>query len=153
MIPPPLERARAGFGREREITRRLRHGRAVYVRAWGSSMTPALRPGERLRIAPVHAAAVRVSDIVLVEAAAGPRIHRVIALAGSRITTQGDAMPRPDPPAPAAAVLGRVCANLDAAPNRGWQGPPSRARRWFYSGRGVVWWNRLRRLRAGVVAR
>ena len=116
---------------ERELIRRLAAGRVVYVRAWGTSMLPAIRPGERLRVEPRRGEPARVDEVVLVAAGGGVRIHRVTAVTGEGgVVTRGDALRRPDPAVAAAAVLGRVSANLQAGPGRRWQRAPGRLGRW-----------------------
>lgn len=62
----------------------LRDGTAVRFAARGRSMTPFVRDGDVVTIAPVHASQLRTGDLVLYRAQGGGLIlHRMVALARS----------------------------------------------------------------------
>jgi signal peptidase I len=82
------------------------------VSALGSSMVPAIYPGDVLTIRRQGADAAECGDIVL--SARGNRffVHRVLRKSefaeGVRLLTRGDALAEPDPPIAAGELLGRV---------------------------------------------
>lgn len=75
----------------------------------GSSMSPALRTGDRVVIAAAEPGALSPGEIVLI-GGERPRVHRVVRvdLDAGRIVTRGDTLAQDDPPAPLADVVGRV---------------------------------------------
>lgn len=89
----------------------LGEGLDVAFVARGTSMLPAIRPGDRLRVRRLEAP-VRRGDIVLARSEAGLTAHRVrrIAVDGARtiVVTRGDRHEGDDPPLEATAILGRV---------------------------------------------
>jgi phage repressor protein C with HTH and peptisase S24 domain len=89
----------------------LGEGLDVAFVAKGTSMLPAIRPGDRLRVRRLDAP-VRRGDIVLARSEAGLTAHRVkrIAADGARtvVVTRGDWHAVEDPPVEPAAILGRV---------------------------------------------
>lgn len=90
----------------------LRSGSIVRLRALGTSMLPALWPGDLLTIDPVPLGAVCVGDIVLCMRNGRFVIHRLRQVGGmsgaADWITQGDAVPNADPAVSAEAILGRV---------------------------------------------
>jgi signal peptidase len=89
------------------------HG-IVTVKAWGTSMLPALWPGDLLTIQAAAPDEVVTGEIVLVVRDNRFFVHRLIEKrqGGNRCSwiTRGDAMPQNDPPAVSSEVLGRVTA-------------------------------------------
>lgn len=82
----------------------LAAGRDLTTQVSGHSMWPFLRDGQRVRI--VRAERIQLGDVVLV---AQPLVlHRVIAIAGDRLTLKGDARPRADGAVDRAQVIGRL---------------------------------------------
>lgn len=91
----------------------LTDGIAVRFRAGGRSMSPAVRDGEMVVVAPVEPARVGVGEVVYCRAQRGPLAHRVVAIearpdGSRRFTLCGDASPAPDRPLDARAVRGKV---------------------------------------------
>jgi len=91
-------------------------GRSAEIPVRGNSMRPMLRDGDRVRLAPVTDAGVRLGDVVLRVEPAGPIIHRVVgrwpSQDGWRILTKGDGARRLDPPLPPGGLVGRVIARV-----------------------------------------
>jgi signal peptidase I len=90
----------------------LRRRGAVRLRAWGTSMLPALWPGDLLTIQSRDYDEVVPGDIVLVMRDNRFFVHRLIERrkVGDRCAwiTRGDAMPQNDPPAAEFELMGRV---------------------------------------------
>jgi hypothetical protein len=80
----------------------------VRLRAVGTSMLPALWPGDEVRVQRVLPAEVAPGDIVMFYRQQRMYLHRVQEIRGPELSTQGDSLPYPDHPLPAAEVLGRV---------------------------------------------
>jgi hypothetical protein len=82
------------------------------IRAHGTSMLPAILPGDLLQVRRCRVGEVAIGDVVLF--ALGDRLlaHRVVGISHDRraVVTRGDNHRHDDPPAPAGAVLGRVVA-------------------------------------------
>jgi len=91
----------AGMAREH-----LASGRALVIDVQGHSMWPFLRDRQRVRILP--ATTLALGDVVLFEAPRRLVLHRVIGLAGDRLTTKGDARPAPDGVIDRSQVIGRL---------------------------------------------
>jgi hypothetical protein len=87
------------------------HG-AVQLKAWGTSMLPAVWPGDLLTIQGVVHDEVVPGDIVLVLRDKRFFVHRLVEKQPGQdcdsLITRGDAMPDNDPPAAASELLGRV---------------------------------------------
>jgi signal peptidase len=87
----------------------------------GSSMAPALNPGDIVIVQPVEPESIQVGDIIRVVREDTPILHRVIEIrdeGGSReFTTQGDANNVPDQPVRADQIDGRVVLVI---PKIGW---------------------------------
>jgi hypothetical protein len=93
----------------------LDDGIAVRFRAGGRSMSPAVRDGEVVVVAPVDPARVGIGEVVYCRTIRGPLAHRVIAIdpqpdGSRRFTLCGDAAPDRDRPVDARAVRGKVVA-------------------------------------------
>jgi hypothetical protein len=82
--------------------------------AQGTSMIPALWPGDTLLVRQADVEQVSPGDILLCRWAGGLRIHRLLAKVGrsgaTLLVTRGDALSGKDPPVPASDLLGRVSA-------------------------------------------
>jgi len=78
-------------------------------RANGTSMLPALRPGDELEIV-APASDLELGDIVLWRRSGRLFVHRVVAIDADHVRTQGDALLHADPLVPAAEVLGRLAS-------------------------------------------
>jgi len=82
------------------------------MRATGTSMVPAVQPGDILSIQRANTSEISPGEIVLF--ARGGRLfaHRVLSTAGSSaqpcLITRGDRLPQNDPPVFASHLLGRV---------------------------------------------
>jgi signal peptidase len=90
----------------------LRQGGTIALKAWGTSMLPALWPGDVLTIVGALSTEIVPGDIVLVLRNDRIFAHRLLGRhkdASLRAwITKGDAMSDNDPPAPESALLGRV---------------------------------------------
>jgi len=82
------------------------------VAVTGSSMLPAIWPGDVVKVRHCDSAELRVGQIVLALGDGKLVAHRIRSIAGDRIVTQGDSMPQRDPPFAAAEILGQVVAIL-----------------------------------------
>lgn len=90
----------------------LREFSEVRFVAHGTSMLPAIYPGDGLTVKSFGAEAPRCGDIVLCRRAGEFRVHRIVAILEQRPATlyvlRGDALTDDDPPVPACELLGRV---------------------------------------------
>jgi hypothetical protein len=90
----------------------LRSSGKLRLRVTGWSMLPSIWPGDTLLIESASANQVFDGEIVLFGRDRRLFVHRVVAglraADNSHIITQGDGMPRPDPPVANSALLGRV---------------------------------------------
>jgi hypothetical protein len=79
-------------------------------RGLGTSMWPALRPGDEALFAPIaHERGPRVGDVLLFRAGDRLVAHRLLGtLADGQLRLRGDFVGTEDPPVPAGAVLGRL---------------------------------------------
>jgi hypothetical protein len=93
-------------GRGALIAELLRGGGSAEFTAFGSSMTPAICPGDKITVAPCDASRAEVGDVVIFERQSQLVAHRVISLIP--LTTQGDALTLPDANIEPTALLGRV---------------------------------------------
>ena len=84
-------------------------GGAMWIRAYGGSMAPAIPHGARIHLVPLGERGPQRGEVV-VAAANGVLVHRVVATWRDRVLLQGDAMARSDRPVPRAALLARVDA-------------------------------------------
>ena len=93
----------------------LSRGHHVRFRAVGASMSPAIRDGARITVAPLGQLPVRIGDIVLYRHGEGALVHRVVALRSRSgravaLVPRGDAADLSDAPITPDRVLGRVVA-------------------------------------------
>jgi hypothetical protein len=94
------------------ISATLRAGHVVRFRALGSSMVPALWPGDVLVAKPLDGAPPAIGDITLTMSDRGLIVHRLVEQrlrdGETLIVTRGDALATCDPATPASAVVGVV---------------------------------------------
>ncbi len=87
------------------------HGE-VRVEVTGSSMLPAVRPGDRLVVRRREFSEVQAGQIVLYSRGGGLVAHRVVSRVaspeGERLVTRGDSLLRDDSPVQASEVVGAV---------------------------------------------
>ncbi|MEW6532975.1 MAG: S26 family signal peptidase [Thermodesulfobacteriota bacterium] len=132
----------------------LGKGRQFRLCARGASMTPFIRDGDRLTIAPLSARPPRVGDVVAFsvpgEYGSGLVIHRVVWNRGTTFVIQGDANGSLAAIIPSEHVLGRVVkAERNGARVRLGLGPEGRLIAWLSRTRLLwrsVWvlWGRAR---------
>lgn len=88
----------------------LGRGRILRFKAKGGSMSPFIRNGDVLEVAPFKGK-INLGDIILYHSSCGsPVIHRVIQRRKESIITKGDSVPGSDQPMLFKQVLGRVVA-------------------------------------------
>ena len=102
-------------GRGALIAELLRGGESAEFTAFGTSMTPAICPGDMITVTPLDADRAEVGDVVVFERHSQLVAHRVISLAP--LKTQGDALTLPDENIEPTALIGRV-ARVGHAPRR-----------------------------------
>ncbi len=78
------------------------------LRVTGWSMLPSIWPGDTLELERANCCQLSPGDIVLFRRNSGLCVHRVFAVCGNAVLTQGDAMRQPDPLVPEHDLLGRV---------------------------------------------
>jgi SOS-response transcriptional repressor LexA len=78
------------------------------LRVQGASMLPAIRPGSYVKIRQAALNEVQPGHIVLVRAARGFRLHRLVEIRAGWLITKGDNHTENDPPEPLEHFLG-VC--------------------------------------------
>jgi signal peptidase I len=88
-----------------EVVRRFGTAR---VRVTGSSMLPAIRPGDTVWFRRCDADAARVGDVILFVRDGRLFAHRVTRRVGHCLVTQGDGLPAPDGPVSPGEVVGRA---------------------------------------------
>lgn len=76
----------------------------VWQRVSGQSMSPALRDGDEVLLAPVGDAPLAAGEVVVARWDGRIVIHRVVAVHGGQVVTRGDACRRDDRP----VVTGRI---------------------------------------------
>jgi len=76
------------------------------LRVVGSSMLPAIWPGDVLTIRRCPMSAVRCGDVAVFVRDDRVFVHRVIAHHDSHLVTQGDSLPSPDAPVTQAELVG-----------------------------------------------
>lgn len=86
----------------------LKQGLSVRFQARGASMSPAIRDGEIVRVAPVIVSELRTDDIVLAKTNYGFRLHRIVLADHARdvFVTRGDCGRENDPQLTGAQILG-----------------------------------------------
>ena len=86
----------------------LRRFGELRLRVSGSSMLPALWPGDLLVIRRAPLAELSRGDLVLFLRQGRFFVHRVLEVSASGLLTRGDALAAPDPPVSPQELLGRV---------------------------------------------
>ena len=81
-------------------------------RALGSSMLPAIAPGDLLVFRKAAADELALGQIVLVRRDAALVAHRLVSCNGDHLITMGDALPSPDAPVHPSQVLGVLEAHV-----------------------------------------
>jgi phage repressor protein C with HTH and peptisase S24 domain len=89
------------------VERLLRAGRPVELELRGDSMTPSVRDGDLLTVAPLGDGRIQRGDVVLARIGGRLVAHRVVLVDGANAQLRGDASPRVDA-VPVDALLGRV---------------------------------------------
>jgi len=80
----------------------------VHLKVAGSSMLPALWPGDMLSVRPCAASELEPGSIIVFRQHGRLVVHRLIHRSGDRLLTQGDARPRPDGQIRTSDIVGRV---------------------------------------------
>ncbi|HXD89997.1 MAG TPA: S24/S26 family peptidase [Candidatus Binataceae bacterium] len=86
----------------------LRAGHSVTIRAQGTSMVPAIWPGDRLTIRPINEAVPAIGEVALTLWEGGLRAHRVIGRIADSVITQGDALGSADAATAHSEILGTI---------------------------------------------
>lgn len=86
----------------------LRAFGSLRLQVAGSSMLPAVRPGDVLTVRRQESPRVAAGDIVLFARQSRLFAHRVLRHSGAMLITRGDALPAQDPPVSSAELLGVV---------------------------------------------
>ncbi len=111
----PLEACRLKLAKE--VLERF--GR-VRVRMQGTSMLPAIWPGDTVDIVRTEITSLRHGDVVFFESGDRFFCHRIRAIeltpAGRRIRTRGDHLTHDDAAVPATAVLGKLTPEVHPRP-------------------------------------
>jgi hypothetical protein len=93
-------------------------GRCGEIPIRGTSMSPTLLPGDRLRVIRATVDDVRVGDLVVWVGQAGPIAHRLVGWWKTRgewqLLTKGDGALRLDPPVPGRCLVARAVARVRA---------------------------------------
>jgi hypothetical protein len=111
--PANTSRGRSGELFSATVDSLIDAGLSVRFRARGNSMSPAIRDGEYLIVAPIDATQVAVGDILFCEMRRGPIAHRVCAIErrsdrSAQFKLYGDASLDGDLPVAAGQLRGRV---------------------------------------------
>lgn len=88
----------------------VRAGQTVKLRAFGHSMTPAIRSGEVLVVEAAPPEALVIGDVVLARDGRHLLAHRIARIAAGRVLLRDDQTGRDDGWFDASRVLGRVTA-------------------------------------------
>jgi signal peptidase I len=92
----------------------LRQGHSVELSAYGRSMIPYLRPGQKVQLAPVDMSQIVRGDLVAFHKADYLVVHRVHAVLSEnesiQLLTKGDSNLNPDAPVDAQNYLAKVIA-------------------------------------------
>ena len=105
------------------------------LRLGGTSMLPALRPGDVVEFHSLAASDAMVGDVVLFRREGGLVAHRVVAAAADGLITQGASLDAPDPVVAYADVLGRGVLLTRRGRAVAWgnpRGKRSRLARWCF---------------------
>lgn len=92
------------------VSRLLHEEQEVELRIKGSSMSPFLRSGDVVVLAPLGGRSPGTGDVVAVRRSTGVLVHRVVGRRGASLLTLGDAVGRLDVPAAPEDVVGRAVA-------------------------------------------
>lgn len=88
---------------------RLTRGETAWVEVQGASMSPLLRSGDRVRVAPDRCSALQPGVIVLAVSGTGQfMVHRVVSHSDTLVILRGDACPAADPAMTRSQILGIV---------------------------------------------
>jgi len=82
----------------------------VRLKVWGSSMLPAIWPGDVVTARRSDIGDLKPGDLVLYRRDAGLVVHRIKRISSDFLITRGDSVPSDDPPVRMPEVLGRVVA-------------------------------------------
>ena len=107
----------------------LRIGAEIRLRVTGTSMLPAVWPGDTLRVRSISGTSLSRGGIALCLRDGRLSAHRVVGRSGAQLITRGDAMPQCDPPVPASEVLGIVIGIMRSDQAERPVGPSSLAQR------------------------
>jgi hypothetical protein len=106
----------------------LRRFGSIRLGVTGTSMRPAIGPGDVVRIERCALDAIQPGDIVAFVASRRVFVHRLLEVqstpSGSVFVTRGDSNPDPDPIAHESQLLGRVACVLRAADRHGSRSAP-----------------------------
>jgi hypothetical protein len=86
----------------------VRSSGTLALRVCGTSMLPAIRPGDMLTVRHCAIDDVCVGDVVLALRERRLIAHRVVSHLGQLLLTRGDAISEPDTPVSEAELLGKV---------------------------------------------
>lgn len=95
----------------------LQEGKSIYLNAWGMSMYPFIKNGDRIKIEPVDEKEIKIGDVVAVDMKTKNEpwffVHRVVKIAGSNgrriYFTKGDLHKKGlDKPAAIESIAGKV---------------------------------------------
>jgi signal peptidase len=106
--PTSAELAAALVQKSELVSQILLSKRTARIRALGTSMLPAIWPGDILVIEPTPLHQLVPGDVIAVRTLSGVRVHRLVNMSGLDWVMRGDAMPQNDPPISSDHVLGRV---------------------------------------------
>lgn len=112
------------------VAQALRRRGRLRLRVNGTSMLPAVLPGDVVFVRHCGAESARCGDLVLFQRGERLYVHRVVARQGAALVTQGDANPQADGSVQAGEFLGTVVRQLrggSAFTPRGRPGGLSRA--------------------------
>lgn len=103
MALPPAASPAGGIELAQEV---LSEFGQLRLRVTGSSMLPAVLPGDVLSFKTCPVESLALGSIVLLRRDGRLYAHRLLALTAEGLLTQGDSMPQPDPPTPLDDFLG-----------------------------------------------
>jgi len=99
----------SGVSARNELAAELvRSAGELRLRVTGSSMLPAIRPGDELLIRRCAIVTAGVGEVILFARDGRLFVHRVIAQSGETLLVRGDAVTAPDPSVSASEFLGKV---------------------------------------------
>ena len=80
----------------------------VRLKVTGTSMLPAIWPGDLITVQHCNTAELRLGQIVLYRQEGKLTAHRIHGISPSHVITQGDSVPTCDPPVGAHEIVGQV---------------------------------------------